>query len=384
MKIIDFCKLNQLCVDFYLEMIPTMIQSGHSLDESMGMGLVDDDYISTQNMMHDLLMGVILQEQQLAEVSGDHLINPSYDNFLSSPSKYMMKYISPWRFDDTYTRNFFDNTLSALRLIFGKCGTSNFVGNKLSCDIFGKAFINLRVHNIDNRGNNWLHNPEDALIPNLSSEQLDQVLKWFLGIDNDPEKVKSLFSNEAFEELKLIKSNLLSKIEKFQDVPGLNLKHIKDILYKCYQNDGIYDELKFRAPLMDLYTMTRMLKPFKTDKGKQKRGPVHCRNSPNQDRIILYAGNLHINSYVCALTNLYPDSLRFSVPKSDLKILGIPIFAKKNGTTPLVTGTNYMVDRITKCIAFHNNVKNRDGFANFQALAKDFCLPFDAEDIPRS
>ena len=47
------------------------------------------------------------------------------------------------------------------------------------------------------------------------------------------------------------------------------------------------------AIVVDYYTLLRMFRSFENTNWKQDRGPVHCRNTPQQDNIILFAGQYH-------------------------------------------------------------------------------------------
>ena len=352
-KLIDYCQTKDRCVDFYLEQHPTIKQSGLSIEDGNKLGFLSDDDVEYNTSDHRRLKESVLYEDKIAPRTSN-----SYNQFLFESHQ---KYISPWRLSDLITRQYFRSTLTAARVLFSNCGLQEY-GARESCEILKKTFNNLRVHNVDTRGDHF--DTSIQLAKDISPDDYSVVLEWYLGIHDNDEKVRPLMYNDAtYEEVKAIRSSMITKITKFHTKSELD--EIKKAMYKCNVSEsGIKKiDLNFRTSIMDLYTITRMLKTFKMDGNKRMRGPLQCRDSPNQDRIIVYAGIAHVENYVCMLESLYPGSLKFSVPESNLKILGVPIRGKYEWMT-------------SKCIAYDNcTIHDRySPFNDFEHIAEDFCL----------
>lgn len=264
---------------------------------------------------------------------------------------------------------FFD-TLQELNFIFYKCGSTTYGSttyqerNAEECMVGQKAFNNLRVQNIDLRGTSTHTMLLFPFKSDISIWECNILLEWFLDIeDHDISHLIKDETSKGMEDLKKLKTKLQNEITKFKENSGLSIDVITSFLFDCYLDESIYsltDVLFSRSPLMDLYTITRMLKSFKTDKNKSIRGPLRCRNSNDQNNIIMYAGNAHIDKYVCLLKKLFPGALKFEIKSGGFKLFGIPIGQRS---------------KISKCISFERYNTNTEDFANFDDIMRDFCKP---------
>ena len=231
---------------------------------------------------------------------------------------------------------------------------------------------NLRVHNIDLRQKgrypeyDLVTHPIMQTIDLIDEDTYNNLLQYALGTLGHKTKLEIIDMlkynhyfiiynwsksdiTEYIEMIELVKVKIQKEQKRYNE-HNIFGKHIdlNNIIYKSWQSSemGAYAKgSALHASLVDMYTILRMFKNFETMGAKEKRGPLKCRNANEQNNIIVFAGEGHIDCYRRVFDIILPsDSHKYS------------------SFHPLVVSTSKIleIDRVF-------------GFENFNELMMDFC-----------
>lgn len=327
---------------------------------------------------------------------------------------------------DSYS---FGNTLNYIWDLFKDCSNKEYNSSKNeSCTILNIEYNNLRYHNLDLRHLDhwiaWMVDPPSQCVGtdycmvdseteiayryresfNQHPDLLDLTMKYILNycpynasfeeesflkdlIIIFDEKMKPDIQQRHVWGMPLIEDNeikkkhflkIIKKIRffitkefiKFENNKFINITshQLKKILYDTYSKIDIFDNALYNLVLlsMDVYFWCRFLKNFETNTTeKQDRGPLNCRNKSNMDKILVYAGIVHVNLYKDILEKIFisPDvgtlEYVFIVEGEDDHTMS---------DDPLITGGI----KKNKNLFFENSQKNTANFSNFSDLVNDF------------
>lgn len=309
-----------------------------------------------------------------------------------------------------------NDTLNYIRLLFRNCGRQDYKDATITkCNLYNpiteknekEEISNLRLQNIDlritegqkNMANIFLDN--DTKLYSLSLENHIELLKYILSIDGHQtkEEIKSICPEDIptkhfktvldlIDKMKIKVNKELKRYKKNKISTRLDGFDIVDEVYKFYSdiNEMSDDKISMVATtssIVDLYTLLRMLKNFEPE--KQDRGPSLCRQNMKQDKIMVYAGDKHIDCYKFILSKMFPRSLVYNLKnkqKNESEIVEeiLKKVNKKYGSEFDDSNPKHIEeltkikesienDSINKILTFRPNSKIK----NFNELMNDFC-----------
>ena len=231
---------------------------------------------------------------------------------------------------------------------------------------------NLRVHNIDLRQKgrypeyDVITHPIIQTIDLINNDTYNNLLQYTLGTLGHKTKLEiidMLKNNHYFilynwsesditeyiEIIELVKVKIHKEQKRYNE-HNIFGRHIdlNNIIYKSWQasEKGAYDKgSALASSLFDMYTILRMFKNFETVGTKATRGPLKCRNTDEQNNIIVFAGEDHIDCYRRVFDTILPSGSH-----------------KYSHNNPMVVSTSKILD-----------IDRRFGFKNYNELMMDFC-----------
>jgi hypothetical protein len=211
-----------------------------------------------------------------------------------------------------------EDTLNYIRRKFRNC-----LDNCDNCEINGNEIINLRSHNIDLR----LYQDENVFIElmefieeyDITESDEREIIQYLLGMKNNYLQILSIINHYKIphnltkiiiNEIKYIRSKIGKEYRKYllsrDTYFDKTATDLREFYYDYITN---YGDDKLVVLLVDFYTILRIFMSFDLDK---HRGPSEC-TSNIQDKIIVYAGNTHIDCYTDILNHYFNKDLIFKV-----------------------------------------------------------------------
>ena len=253
------------------------------------------------------------QEIQLTKKQGDPFSGGMYKSIID---KYQYDTLNYMRniFTDCYTKEY-TNTSEQ------KCTVGNHTIDPdgslviLNNGESGVDLHNLRLHSTDLRLSEGFDLLDQVKITfgslNIILDDVlyDELLKYILSI-NPYKTHKNILSmcppnvdrtqfNDFIKMINKSKVKIETELQKFKKYKTINA-NIHEFIYNYYSNKKKMVAMVSGA-IVDIYTMLRMLKNFKTH---TNRGPMSCRQANSQNKIIAYAGSVHIDCYKYVLENI--------------------------------------------------------------------------------
>lgn len=353
LNIIDKCKINSKCIDFYLEnyKFKTMIGGVNNLQKK-------DKQPDTLTYIRNLLKNCSEKKYYSSDTKGCQIQNKYYDNL-------RVHNIDIRDYDKItqYIINNFNSPNNLLNISKDANNTDKItyeVGRLVIIEIL-KFIFNIKNDTVISSCREYLKYLK-INIKNIIENYLLSKIK-IQGFSSTLEIKELITYKLLYQEINKNYNidNLLDYLDDYMcflraDIDEECRKYdnnryieytsdeLKNIILDTYLESDSPNYLLFIMAYMDIYFWFRFFKNFIIDGKKSERGPLKCRYKSQQENIIIYVGDAHFKHYCEVLQKLFNNSLEFQI---------------KNNSN-------------NKMVKFNESIVNKN-YNNFNDILNDFC-----------